>query len=183
MGDLSELDAGFGSVPRAVVGAVAANRFMPPRQTGDVDFAICDRDEAAAGGALKAAGWHPLRPLLLRPPMSGLAWEAADGASVDVLTVPGVWGRELVETAMANRESGPPFATLPHLVLLKMIAGRTVDGGDIARMLGHQDALTLEAVRLVARRVLGPEELSDLDQLIELGRLEYGARPQGPASS
>jgi hypothetical protein len=181
MGDLDELDAGFGPVPRAVIGAVAANRFMPPRQTGDVDFAICDRDEAAAGTALKAAGWRPVRPLLLRPPMSGFAWQAADGTPVDLLTVPGVWGRELVETAMASREGGPPFATLPHLVLLKMIAGRTVDGGDIARMLGHQDALTLEAVRSVAHRVLGPEELADLDQLIELGRLEYGPRPEGPA--
>jgi hypothetical protein len=180
MDDLAELDSSFGSVPRAVVGAVAANRFMPPRQTGDVDFAICDRDEAAAGAALEAAGWHRMRRLLVRPPMSGIAWQAASGAPVDVLTVPGVWGRELVETAMANREGGPPFATLPHLVVLKMIAGRTVDGGDVARMLGHQDALTLEAVRLVARRVLGPEELADLDQLIELGRLEYGARPGGP---
>jgi integrase len=79
---------------------------------------------------------------------------------------------------MANREGGPPFATLPHLVLLKMIAGRTVDGGDVARMLGHQDVLTREAVRMVARRVLGPEELADLDKLIELGRLEYGAHPE-----
>jgi hypothetical protein len=45
-------------------------------------------------------------------------------------------------------------------------------------MLGHQDALTLEAVRMVARRVLGPEELADLERLIELGRLEYGVRPE-----
>ena len=176
--DIEERDASFGAVPRAVIGAVAANRFMPPRQTGDLDFAISDRDEADASAALTAAGWHRVRPLLLRPPMSGFVWQAADGAPVDVITVPGVWGRELVDTAMANREGGPPFATLPHLVLLKMIAGRAVDGGDIARMLGHQDALTLEAVRMVARRVLGPEELADLDQLIELGRLEYGARPE-----
>jgi hypothetical protein len=175
--DVEERDASFGSVPRAVIGAVAANRFMPPRQTRDLDFAVCDRDEAAAGASLEAAGWQRVRPLPLRPPITGFAWHAADGAPVDVITVPGVWGRELVDTAMASREGGAPFATLPHLILLKMIAGRTVDGGDIARMLGHQDALTLEAVRLVARRVLGPEELQDLDQLIELGRLEYGARP------
>jgi len=76
---------------------------------------------------------------------------------------------------MANRASGPPFAGLPHLVILKMIAGRAIDGGEIARLLGHEDALTLEVVRLVARRVLGAEELIDLDRLIELGRLEYEA--------
>ena len=178
MEDVEERDRDFGPVPRAVIGAVAANRFMPPRQTRDLDFAICDRDQEAAAACLEAAGWHRVRTLQLRPPLSGFAWQAADGAPVDVITVPGVWGQELVETAMATREGGPPFATLPHLVLLKMIAGRTVDGGDIARMLGHQDALTLEAVRMVARRVLGSEELADLDQLIELGRLEYGARPE-----
>lgn len=178
MEDVEERDRSFGPVPRAVIGAVAANRFMPPRQTSDLDFAVCDRDEADATAALEAAGWRRVRPLLLQPPLGGFAWRAADGEPVDLLTVPGVWGRELVATAMGNREGGPPFATLPHLVLLKMIAGRTVDGGDIARMLGHQDALTLEAVRMVARRVLGPEELADLDQLIELGQLEYGARPE-----
>ncbi|MGD1052975.1 MAG: hypothetical protein ABR950_04015 [Candidatus Dormibacteria bacterium] len=178
MADVEERDQSFGSVPRAVIGAVAANRFMPPRQTSDLDFAVSDRDEAEAVAALEAAGWRRVRPLVLRPPLGGSAWRAADGAPVDVLTVPGVWGRELVGTAMANREGGPPFATLPHLVLLKMIAGRIVDGGDLARMLGHQDALTQEAVRMVARRVLGPEELADLERLIELGRLEYGVRPE-----
>ena len=168
-------------MPRAVIGATAANRFMPPRQTSDVDFAVCDRDQAVAGEALEAAGWRRGSPLLLRPPLTGHAWRTADGVPIDVITVPGVWGRELVDTAMANREGGLPVAALPHLVVLKMIAGRSIDGGDIARMLGHQDALTVEAVRLVARRVLGPEELSGLDQLIQLGRLEYGPRPEGAA--
>jgi hypothetical protein len=164
-----------------VIGAVAANRFMPARQTDDIDFAVCDRDEAAAATLLRAAGWHRGRALALRPPLSGFAWQTADGAWVDVITVPGAWGQELVDSAMANRAGGPPLAALPDLVMLKMIAGRSIDGGDIARMLGHQDELTLEAVRMVARRVLGAEELADLDQLIELGRLEYGARPEGPA--
>lgn len=168
-------------MPRAVIGAVAANRFMPPRHTGDIDFAISDRDEKDAGTALLAAGWRRGPQLALRPPLRGFAWQTPDGAPVDVITVPGLWGRELVDTAMANRAGGLPVATLPDLVLLKMIAGRTIDAGDIARMLGHQDALTLEAVRLAARRVLGPDELADLDQLIELGRLEYGPRPEGPA--
>jgi hypothetical protein len=83
---------------------------------------------------------------------------------------------------MANRAANLPMAPLPHLIILKMIAGRTTDAGDIARMLGHQDALTLEAVRTVARRVLEESELADLDQLIELGRLEYGRPPmdRGP---
>ncbi|MGP8159691.1 MAG: hypothetical protein ACLQGJ_00490 [Candidatus Dormibacteria bacterium] len=179
MDSFEERDASFGSVPRAVIGAVAANRFMPPRHTSDIDFAISERDENDAGTVLRAAGWHRRRPLALRPPVSGFAWQTADGSWVDVITVPGVWGRELVDSAMANRAGGLPVAALPHLVMLKMLAGRSIDAGDISRMLGHQDALTLEAVRMVARKVLGAEELADLDQLIELGRLEYGPGPEG----
>jgi hypothetical protein len=179
MGSLEELDASFRSVPRAVIGAVAANRFMPPRHTGDIDFAISERDETEAVAVLQEAGWRRHRPLALRPPLTGFAWQTADGSWVDVITVPGGWGQELVDSAMANRARGLPIAALPQLVILKMIAGRSIDAGDISRMLGHQDAITLEAVRAVARRVLGAEELSDLDQLIELGQLEYRPRPEG----
>jgi hypothetical protein len=167
----------FGVVPHAVIGAVAANQFMPPRQTGDVDFAVASRDVDAATASLRAAGWQRLNPLVLRPPLTGFAWLTDDGGAVEVLTVPDRWGEQLVAGATANIEEGLSMAPLPHLVTLKMIAGRTIDGGDISRMLGHQDELTLQAVRVTARKVLGPEEMADLDQLIELGKLEYGSRP------
>ena len=179
---IEEFDAAFGSVPHAIIGAVAANRFMPPRQTMDIDFAIAQRDVDVASETLRAAGWHSQHDRVVRPPLAGVAWQSADDRPVDVIIVPGRWGEALVDSAMANRADGLPMASLPHLVILKMIAGRTTDAGDIARMLGHQDAITIEAVRTVARRVLQEPELADLDQLIELGRLEYGPPPmEGPA--
>ncbi len=75
---------------------------------------------------------------------------------------------------MRNRLGSLPMATLPHLVALKMIAGRAIDAADITRMLGHCDDATLALVRAVCHKVLSKEELKDLEQLIELGRLEYG---------
>ncbi len=179
---IEEFDAAFGSVPHAIIGAVAANRFMPARQTMGIDFAIAQRDVDVAAETLRGAGWRMQHELVVRPPLAGVAWQSADDQPVDVTIVPGRWGGALVDSAMANRADGLPMASLPHLVILKMIAGRTTDAGDIARMLGHQDAITIEAVRTVARRVLQEPELADLDQLIELGRLEYGPPPmEGPA--
>ncbi len=179
---IEEIDAAFGSVPHAIIGAVAANQFMPARQTMDIDFAIAQRDVDLATEALHAAGWRLQHELVVRPPLAGVTWQSADDQPVDIIIVPGRWGEALVDSAMANRAGSVPMASLPHLVILKMIAGRATDAGDIARMLGHQDALTLEAVRTLARRVLQESELADLDQLIELGRLEYGPPPmEGPA--
>ncbi len=182
---IEEIDAAFGSVPHAIIGAVAANQFMPARQTMDIDFAIAQRDVDLATEALHAAGWRLQHELVVRPPLAGVTWQSADDQPVDVIIVPGRWGEAVVDSAMANRADGLPMASLPHLVILKMIAGRATDAGDITRMLGHQDALTLEAVRTLARRVLQESELADLDQLIELGRLEYGQPPvgRGPWSS
>jgi len=174
---LEEADAAFGAVPHAIIGAIAANQFMPARQTIDIDFALAQRDVDVAAETLRAAGWQSQHQLVVRPPLAGVAWQSADDRPIDIIIVPGRWGEELVDHAMANRMANLPMAALPHLIILKMIAGRTTDAGDIARMLGHQDALTLEAVRTVARRVLKEPELADLDQLIELGRLEYRRPP------
>ena len=147
----------------------------------DIDFAIAQRDVDVASETLRAAGWHLQHELVVRPPLAGVAWQSADDQPIDIIIVPGRWGEALVDSAMANRVEGLPVASLPHLVILKMIAGRATDAGDLTRMLGHQDALTLEAVRTVARRVLQEPEMADLDQLIELGRLEYGPPPtEGP---
>jgi len=45
-------DRALEDVPHAVVGGVAAIRYMPPRQTKDVDFAVATADRQAAERAL-----------------------------------------------------------------------------------------------------------------------------------
>jgi hypothetical protein len=175
------LEQAFGDVPHAIIGAVAANQYMPARQTADVDFAVAATDRTKAEAALQTAGWTCLHELALRPPLTGWAWQAPTGRPVEVIIVPSPWGEELVAAAMRNRLGSLPMATLPHLVALKMVAARAIDAADITRMLGHCDDATLELVRAVCHKVLGSEEeLKDLEQLIELGRLEYGIESPGP---
>lgn len=174
----ADLDAAFADVAHAVIGAVAANEYMPARYTADLDFAVAGSETDAADQALRRAGWSRRNDLVLRAPLTGSAWTAADGRAVDVITVPDAWGDELVADAMRNRRRGMPMATLPHLVALKLISGRSIDAGDLTRMLGHQDAVALEAVGAVARRVLAAEELADLERVIELGRLKFGPPPR-----
>jgi hypothetical protein len=175
------LDKAFADVPHAVIGAVAANQYMPARHTADVDFAVAATDRERVEATLTTAGWTRLHELALREPLTGWAWKAPAGSPVEVIVIPGPWGEELVEAAMQNRLDNLPMATLPHLVALKMVAGRAVDAADITRMLGHCDDVTLEVVRALCRKVLrSAEELEDLEQLIELGRLEYGPDDMNP---
>ena len=62
------------------------------------------------------------------------------------------------------------------------IPSRTLDLGDISRMLGAADEPTLDEVRAVVRDHLGEENLGDLESLIALGRLEFetGSPDRGP---
>jgi hypothetical protein len=169
-----ELDAAFGILPHAVIGAVACNSHMPPRYTSDIDFAIAVADSERTVSQLEAAGWVRTGELALRPPLTGWAWKDARGRGVEVIAVPGNFGVTLVEAAQEAAMGGLPLAGLAHLVTLKMLAARAQDAADISRMMGHQDQFSVETVRSVVTKVLGRGEIEDLDQLIELGRLEYG---------
>jgi len=174
---LHTIDAAFGNVRHAVIGAVAANLYMPQRHTSDIDFAVAVADEQTLADQLTASGWTRGSALTVNQPVTGWQWTTETGATVDVVSVPGEWGEQLVTAAASNRETGVPMATLPHLVALKLVAGRAHDASDIQRMLGHQDELTLASVRALAGKVVGAEDLADLDQLIAMGQLEYGAAP------
>jgi hypothetical protein len=167
----------FGDLPYAVIGAVAANQYMPERTTTDIDFAITNQDQPVIESALTAAGWRKGHALNLNPPLSGWAWSSPQGFTADLLTVPGSWGQRLVETASHNLVGGLRMATLPHLVVLKLFSGRMSDVGDIGRMLGHQPPDTIAVVRALVAKLLPAVDLEDLDQIIELGRLEYGPPP------
>jgi hypothetical protein len=60
---------------------------------------------------------------------------------------------------------------MPYLVLMKFQAGRVQDIADVTRMLGQADAQALDAVRALFHP---PADLSDLESLITLGKLEIG---------
>lgn len=163
-------------IPIAVTGANAANAYMPPRATGDLDLALRVGDLAAAGEALKAAGWEYLGDLQLYEDLRGTAWRKS-GNELDLIGLPGEWGRAAIREAAANLlVAGLPTLTLPYVVVMKLISARPQDSADISRMLGSASEPVLNQVRAVVRR-WRPQDNEELEQLIALGRLEWGPPP------
>ncbi len=156
-----------------VAGGLAANNYMPPRNTDDFDVALQLADLSAAGGAAAAAGWQHLGPLALYGGLEGSAWKNGDD-ELDLIGVPGELGEQTVAQAQDNCiTAGLPTVTLPFLVVLKLIAARPADTADLSRMLGKADDAALERTREVVGRFLR-DEVAELEQFIAFGRLEYG---------
>ena len=164
-------------LPFAVTGANAANAYMPPRATGDLDLALRVEDLAAAGLALAEAGWAFLGNLQLYENLRGAAWKKGDN-ELDLIGLPGDWGQAAIAAAQANRlVAGLPTLTLPYVVVMKLISARPQDSADISRMLGSATEETLDAVRAVVRR-WRPQDAEELEQMIALGQLEWGTPPK-----
>jgi hypothetical protein len=68
-----------------------------------------------------------------------------------------------------------PILPLRFLALMKFQSGRVQDIADITRMLGQADPSVLDAVRALFKQ-FAPADLSDLESLITLGKLETGAQ-------
>ena len=157
----------------AVTGAVAANAYMPPRQTADLDLAVQGDDLDRAGQALRAAGWTFLGNLALYEDLRGTAWQL-EGEELDLIGIPGAWGREAVAAAQGNRQvMDLPTLTLPDVVVMKLISARPQDSADISRMLGSASEQTLQAVRAIVKKGR-PDDAEDLEQMIAAGQLEFG---------
>ena len=163
--DLSEV---FGDLPWAVVGAVATRLYMPERMTKDVDVAVAASDTATAGEKMRAAGWVQEGQLTV----GGTIWRSPDGVQVDVLGGRADWWPAALREAQTNRDAqGLPILPLPYLVLMKFQSGRTIDIGDITRILGQAGDEQLGKTRRLFQQ-FEPEGLEDLESLIVLGRLE-----------
>ena len=163
--DLRDL---LGQIPWAVAGAVATRLYMPERATLDLDILVSQGDLPTVEQALHAAGWQRTGELAI----GGSAWAPAAGPPLDVIACGEPWCHEALRDAALNRdEQGLPILPLPYLIVLKMRASRTIDVGDVARMLGLADEATQARIRAVFARYT-PEDLDDLDALTALGKLE-----------
>jgi len=163
--DLREL---LDPIPWAVIGAVAARLYMPERATKDIDIMVADQDLSAAEHRLAEADWGRLGDLAV----GGSTWRSPKGTQLVLLSCAEPWCHEALTEAQQNRDpEGLPVIPLPHLVLLKLASSRTTDVGDLCRMLGLADDAALERVREAVRKH-APEDLEDLEALVELGRLE-----------
>jgi len=159
-------------IPHAVVGAVAAAAYMPARATADIDLAVAEAVATRLEDHLQARGWQR-RGQLSMVGLQGTSWLTGVAHPVDVIYLPGAWGETAIAAAQSNIIDGLPILPLPYLTLMKLLASRLVDTGDLARMLGHQDEAALAAVRQVITAHGRPEDVADLEQIIALGQLEY----------
>ena len=158
-------------IPWAVVGAAATRLYMPERTTQDLDVAIHAQDALAAREKLARARFTYVGELSI----GGSTWRAPEGQMIDVIEGREEWWNDALQEAQTNRDAqGLPILPLRFLVLMKFQAGRIQDIADITRMLGQADASTLDAVRSLFKQY-APADLADLESLITLGKLEFGA--------
>ncbi|MBM3497268.1 MAG: hypothetical protein FJX74_01235 [Armatimonadetes bacterium] len=165
--DLSQV---LGPVPWAVMGAVATRHYMPERMTKDLDVLVPVEDGREAARRLRERGWEERGQLTI----GGSVWLSPEGVTLDLIEGAEPWCREAIAEAQTNRdEQGLPILPLPYLVLAKLRAGRARDVGDLTQMLGLADDVARDRVRERVARYT-PEDVDDLEALIELGKLETG---------
>lgn len=153
----------------AIAGAVATRQYMPERSTRDLDVVVLTDDTEVAGTRLAEEGFTRLGALSI----GGSAWRIPGGQELDLIAVGGSRWVEALSLAAENADpGGSPVLTLPHLVLMKLEAGRLQAVADVSRMLGFADEQGLAAVRAVIARY-APAMQEDLESLIELGKIEH----------
>ncbi len=158
-------------IPWAVVGAAATRLYMPERMTLDFDVAIAVREAPAARRRLAEAGYVKIAELSI----GGARWQGPEGRPIDVIEGREPWWDAALMEAQSNRDAqGLPILPLPYLALMKFKASRTIDLGDLTRMMGLADEATLAVVRDISRQY-APDDLGDLESLIFLGKLEVDA--------
>jgi hypothetical protein len=158
----------------AVVGAAATRLYMPERATKDFDIAIAVQEAERVRRKLTIAGYVRTGELSI----GGSRWQSPDGIQIYVIEGHEEWWPQALAAAQSNRdEQGLPVLPFPYLILMKFNASRTIDLGDIARMVGLANEDQLQQVRALFRRY-APTDLEDLESLILLGRLEMGRQDE-----
>ena len=154
----------------AVVGAAATRLYMPERATKDFDIAVAVSEADSVRRILAAAGYVRAGELSI----GGSRWQSPDGLQIDVIEGHDSWWPQALAEAQSNRDDqGLPILPFAYLILMKFNASRTIDLGDITRMLGLASEVELERVRNLFRHY-APDDLQDLESLVLLGKLETG---------
>lgn len=155
----------------AVIGAVGMRLYAPERMTRDLDIIVAQADGAEAERRLLQAGWEQAGKLAL----PGWSWHGVDGQDVDLFLGIEPWWPAAIAQAQSNRDQqGLPILPLAAQVWLKLKAGRSVDAGDLSRLLGLASDSQVAEVRVFLAERLGRRDLEDFESLVTLGRLEFG---------
>jgi len=155
--------------PFAIVGAVATRLYMPERVTHDIDLFVPRASEPSISDELAQLGFTKQGDLSI----GGSTWTNANGAGLALIASTDPWASEAV-AATVRSPDGLPIVRLPYLVLLKFKSSRSIDVGDLSRMLGLASDEALVEVRTIVSTYQS-EDLEDLESLIALGKLEFGA--------
>ncbi|GAB4582087.1 MAG: hypothetical protein Fur0022_48400 [Anaerolineales bacterium] len=157
----------------AVAGGVATRAYMPERMTQDLDIVLRRGDCREAWTRFRQAGY--LVADVLDAPY--FVARSAEGVEVDVICAAFPWLDEALTTPNVD-PAGYPVLDLPYLILMKLMANRGVDIGDMTRMLGLASEEMLGRVR-AAVQTFSPEDGEDLETLILLGKREMEEPARG----
>ena len=163
-----DLTAILRPIPWSVVGAVATRLYMPERMTQDLDIIVHVNDRQEISRKFKAAGFIYQGELNI----GGTSWMTPNNEIIDVLEGKETWLSSALSEAQTNRDAqGLPILPFPYLALMKFQSGRTLDLGDITRMLGQGNTSQLNATRALFAKY-HPQDIEDLESLIVLGQME-----------
>ena len=155
-------------IPWVIVGGVATRAYMPERATRDMHVLIRREDEQIALGCLREAGYEVVSPLSI----GGWLARSPKGVELDILLGDQAWLGEALSHPRSD-PAGYPVIDLPYLVVMKMESNRSLDIGDLGRLLGLASEQDLDRVRQAVRQY-SPQDSEDLESLIYLGKLELG---------
>jgi len=158
----------FKDIPWVIVGGVATRAYMPERATRDMHVLIRREDEQVALGCLREAGYEVVSPLSI----GGWLAHSPKGVELDILLGDQAWLGEALSHPRFD-PAGYPIVDLPYLVVMKMESNRSLDIGDLGRLLGLASEQDLDRVRQAVRQY-SPQDSEDLESLIYLGKLELG---------
>ncbi len=167
----------FGSIPVMLIGAHAANAYMPPRHTKDVDFLVPDAHFADAEDVLRRAGWVKSSDLVFPNAKLGLyggAWHGTAEQEIDIISSSQQWVNAAFDAPNTVDQNGARVLPLPFLVLMKLDSARTVDQADLGRMLGRVgDEEIADIVRMIQLYYDDEQAAEDVRQYALVGRWEY----------
>jgi hypothetical protein len=110
--------------------------------------------------------------------VGGSSWRSPNGQEVDLLFRREPWWPEVIVEAQSNRDAqGLPVMPLKGQVWLKLMAGRSIDAGDLSRLLGLASAADIEEVRAFLQERADKRDVQDFESLVQLGQLEFGHLP------
>jgi hypothetical protein len=170
-----ELASIFSDIRYAVVGGVATRMYQPERATKDINVLIAPADIPLVRARLIEAGGKLGQRLAIADSalcLEGEVWCAPDVGEIDLLWSDAPWVSDALASTIRD-DQGMSIVGLPYLIAMKLDASRSVDQGDLSRMLGFASDATLDSVRRVVAHLL-PTVVEDLESYIEIGRLEIG---------